>query len=135
MELTIIENSETLATLHINGRLDGSNYETLVEKAQEIYDSGRRDILLDMRELTFISSAGISALHRVALVFRGEKQAGTEEGWASFRAISRDRESGVQKHVKLCGLSEKVQQTLELVGFTAFFEIYADPDAAIASFS
>jgi anti-anti-sigma regulatory factor len=134
MDLTLTENSETLVTLHIKGKLDGSNYETLIDEAQKLYDSGRRNLLLDMSELTFISSAGISALHRAALIFRGEKRAGHEEGWASYRAIDRDRGSGKQEHIKLFGLSERVQQTLETVGFTELFEIFTDLDAAIASF-
>jgi hypothetical protein len=29
MDLTLTENSETLVTLHVKGKLDGSNYETL----------------------------------------------------------------------------------------------------------
>ena len=134
MDLTITENSETVVTLHVKGKLDGSNYQGLVDKAQKLYDSGKRNLLLDMSELTFISSAGISGLHRVALIFRGEKQADPEEGWAAYRAINRDRESGVQEHVKLFGLLERVQQTLELVGFTALFETFTDMDTAIASF-
>ncbi|PKN91436.1 MAG: hypothetical protein CVU44_18940 [Chloroflexi bacterium HGW-Chloroflexi-6] len=134
MDLTLTENSETLVTLHIKGKLDGSNYETLIDEAQKLYDSGRRNLLLDMSELSFISSAGISALHRAALIFRGEKQTSHEEGWASYRAIDRDRGSGKQEHIKLFGLSERVQQTLETVGFTGLFEIFTNLDAAIASF-
>ena len=79
-----------------------------------------------------MSSAGISAIHRVALLFRGEKLAEANEGWASYHAISRD--SGQQKHVKLCNPTEKVRHSLELVGFSVLFEIHTDLEQAVASF-
>ena len=135
MEMNITQKPGAVAILHLKGTLDGSNYQSLITEAQKLYDSGVRNIILDLSQLTFMSSAGISALHRVALIFRGEKQAALEEeGWASYRAISRERDSGLQKHVKLLSPVERVQNSLELVGFTTFFEIHTDADMAVASF-
>ena len=134
MEMSVTQKPGATALLHLKGTLDGSNYQSLINEAQKLYDSGVRNIVLDLSQLTFMSSAGISALHRVALIFRGEKLAEMEEGWASYRAISRDRDSGVQKHVKLLNPAERVQHALELVGFTTFFEVHTDADAAVASF-
>ena len=134
MELTTTENSKTVVTLHVKGKLDGSNYQELLDEAQKLYTAGWRNLVMDLSELAFISSAGISALHRVALLFRGEKLADAEEGWAAYRAIDRERGSGVQKHVKLCKPTDKVLQSLEMVGFAAFFEIHTDLGQAVASF-
>src|SRR5512133_3382295 len=104
MEFTLTQKSPAMAILHLKGALDGSNYRELIEEAQKLYDSGVRDLVLELSQLTFISSAGLSALYRVALIFRGEKQEAMEEGWASYHAISNDRERSVQKHVELAGL-------------------------------
>jgi anti-anti-sigma regulatory factor len=134
MEMTVTQKPGAVAVLHLKGALDGSNYRELIDEAQKLYDSGLRDLVLDLGELTFMSSAGISALHRTALIFRGEKQTEMEEGWASYHAISRDKENGMQKHVKLLNPTERVQHALEIVGFTTLFEIHTDAEMAVASF-
>jgi len=135
MEITITREATTIAVLHLEGELDGSNYKQLINNAQNLYNTGVRDIVLDLGQLTFMSSAGISALHRVALIFRGSKQSDLEEGWASYRAINRDRDNGVQEHVKLLNPSKRVLHALGIVGFTTLFEIHTDMDTALASFS
>ena len=136
MELSVTHNQGIVpvAILHVEGRVDGSNYELVIAKAQELYNSGARNLLLDLGKLTFLSSAGISALHRVAKLFHGATSAELEEGWAAFRAMDRDRDAGFQEHVKLLNPPDSVRQTLELVGFNRFFEIFSDLDEAVASF-
>jgi len=134
MELITTTSSATVVTLHVIGKLDGSNYQELLDQARQLYDSGWRKLVLDLSALTFISSAGISALHRVALLFRGEPLAEAEEGWAAYHALDRARGSGVQKNVKLSQPTDKVLQSLEMVGFTSFFEIHTDLGQAVASF-
>ncbi len=136
MEITssIIHGTVPVTILHLDGRLDGSNYQDLIDMAKKQYESGVRDLLLDLGKLTFISSAGISALHRAALTFKGKQAADMEEGWAAFRAMERDREAGKQQHVKLLNPSQEVRRVLETVGFGAFFEIHDNLQQAIASF-
>ncbi len=135
-EITVTHNQEPVpvAILQMQGSLDGSTYERFIAKAKELYASGVRNLLLDLRELTFLSSAGIASLHRVALLFRGKPVSEDDEGWDAYRAIDRDRDSGAQERVKLYSPSESVRRVLELVGFTALFDIYTDTTAALASF-
>ena len=90
-----------VTVLQLDGKLDGSNYMELVEEAKRIYRNGVRDLLIDLSRLTYMSSAGIAAIHKTALVFRGVAIPEEETGWASYHAIDRDRGNGVQKHVKL----------------------------------
>jgi anti-anti-sigma factor len=136
MELSVTYNQGNVpvSILHVEGRVDGSNYELLFAKAQELYESGVRNLLLDLSKLTFLSSAGMSALHRIAKLFQGAVSSNMEEGWAEFRAMGRDRDSGLQKHVKLLNPPEPVCQTLDLVGFNRFFEIFEDLNEAVSSF-
>lgn len=135
MEITssVIHGTVPVTVLHLDGRMDGSNYQDLIDMAREQYESGARDLLLDLGKLTFISSAGISALHRTALIFSGKRTADMEEGWAAFRAMKRDSGGG-QQHVKLLNLGEQVRRTLDTVGFSSFFEIHDDLQKAVASF-
>jgi anti-anti-sigma regulatory factor len=120
--------------LQLSGKLDGSNYLQLVDEAKKNYRNGVRDLLIDMSRLTYLSSAGITAIHKTALIFRGVAIPEDETGWADFRAIDQDRNNGVQKHVKLLSPQPEVAHILDLTGFKNLFEIFTDLEAALASF-
>lgn len=129
------ENGQVPVTvLHIQGNLDGESYKNLIAKAQEVHRAGTRDMLLDLSEMVFISSAGIVALHTITKLMKNLPLPDPEEGWQAFRSIDRDRGDGVQAHVKLLNLQPKVESVLETVGFKKFFEIYTDLELAVASF-
>jgi len=136
MEIIISENqgARPVTVIQVRGALDGESYQNFIDETQKLYDAGTRDLLVDMSELTFLSSAGLSAIHRAARVFRGEDSSTFEEGWAAIHAMGKERESGVQQHVKLLNPDEKIRGVLDTVGFLAFFEIFTDMDAALASF-
>jgi anti-anti-sigma factor len=119
--------------LHIKGDLDASSYLDLVKAAQELYDAGAKNLLLDLTDLAFISSAGLASLHIVTKMFRGEK-ADPDDGWGTYKEIDRERESGLQKYVKLLNPSSDVNSVLDTVGFKQFFEVYTDLGEAVQSF-
>ena len=123
-----------VTVIKLDGQLDGQNYQELISKAQELYGAGARDFLLELSGLTYISSAGLVALHSVALLARGEELPDTEGGWAAYRSMGRSREAGVQKHVKLLNPSSEVMGVLDMVGFSNVFEIFTDRDEAVNSF-
>jgi anti-anti-sigma regulatory factor len=123
-----------VTVLHIQGELDASNYKRLIARAKQAYDIGVRDILLDLSEMPFMGSSGLVALHSVAVLLRGEEPPDPESGWATIRAIDRDRGIGLQQHVKLLNPQPRVDRVLEMSGFKQFFEVHTDLDAAIASF-
>jgi anti-anti-sigma regulatory factor len=120
--------------LGIQGDLDASNYLDVIAKAKEAYDAGARYILIDMSDMPFMASSGLVALHSVAMLLRGEEPPDPEYGWAAFRAVDRDRDSGLQRHVKLLNPQSQVDQVLEMTGLKESFEIHTDLETAIASF-
>jgi anti-anti-sigma factor len=136
MEITISNNQGTppVTIMQLRGALDGSTYEYFITEAEKLYDSGTRNLIVDMSELTFLSSAGLGALHRTARIFRGEDRSTFEEGWSALRAMGNDRKSGLQEHIKLLNPSEKIELVLDTVGFKRFFEIYTELQPALASF-
>lgn len=137
MKITITKSEQPIPVtiLQMEGKLEGSSYAALIEEAQKLYDAGARDLLLDLSKLTFISSAGLAGLHQVALLFRGEKSPGQDEGWAAYHSIDRDRDSGNQElHVKLLSPSYEVRQVLNLTGFISLFHIFTDLQTALVSF-
>jgi ABC-type transporter Mla MlaB component len=123
-----------VSIIKLDGQLDGQNFQDLISKAQELYSTGQRDFLLDLSDLTYISSAGLVALHSVALLTRGEELPDVEGGWSAYRSMGRSSEAGVQKHVKLLNPRSEITGVLDMVGFSNVFEIYIDRDEAVNSF-
>ena len=124
-----------ITIIKLDGRLDGQNYQELITKAQELYSQGTCDFLLDLSDLTYLSSAGLVALHSIALLARGERLPNLEGGWQAYRSLGRASEVGLQKHVKLFNPRPEVINILDVVGFGNVFEIFTNLDKAINSFS
>ena len=122
-----------VSVVHIKGDLDASSYLELVNTAQKLYNAGVRSLLLDLADLAFLSSAGLASLNMVTRMFRGAKN-DAEDGWATFKEIDRDREGGMQNHVKLLNPSAEVDNVLDTVGFKQFFEVFTDLNEAVQSF-
>ncbi len=120
--------------IRLEGQLDGQNFQDLIKKAREMYETGARDILLDMDGLSYISSAGLVSLHTVALMLRGETAPDPEHGWAALKSMDRTRDGGLQQHIKLLNPRPEVKSVLEMVGFTTFFEVFNDLKKAVQAF-
>ena len=136
MNITVSQQQgrEQVSVIHLDGRLDSSNYENLIDEAKKLYAAGARHLILDMTNLTYISSAGIVALQSTAKLFRGESLPDVEAGWNAIHSLDNERSGGKQQNVKLLNLSPKVQSVLDMVGLAVFFEMYTDLKQAVASF-
>ena len=122
-----------VTVVKVDGQLDGQTYQDLIAKAQELYQAGARDFVLDLSDLTYISSAGLVSLHSIALLAKGEEVPDPEHGWATYRSVGRTTADGVQGHVKLVNPRDEVKNVLNMVGFTDVFEIFTDLDQAVKS--
>jgi len=137
MNLTVFQaRSKTVPVtiVEIHGALEGSNYQQLINKAKEVCSAGTRDLLLDLSDLSFISTAGLFAVQIIAKMLRGEQSAIPEESWAAVHSIHREVETGLQKHLKLVNPQPRVDRVLELAGFKRYLEVFTDRDTAVASF-
>ncbi len=106
IKISKTERPVPITILHLDGTLDGANSEGLVKKAQTLFNAGVRDLILDLSKLTFMSSAGLGALHQVALLFRGKTPEDPGESWdayrwAAYRSLDRQHYRKLQEHVKL----------------------------------
>lgn len=117
-----------------HGDIDASNYTELVRRFEQLIKGGAQDFVLDLADVSFMSSAGLAGLHTVAMLLRGEKLADTESGWAVLKSMDRSRDSGMQKHIKLLNPQQAVAETFDKAGFTLFFEIFTDLKKALTSF-
>jgi anti-anti-sigma regulatory factor len=120
--------------MQLTGQLDASNYTDVITKAQETYDEGTRDLLIDLSKVSYVSSAGLMSLHTVVLIFASQSMQSKETGHPSFRSINPERDSAVRQHVKLLSPQPAVEQVLDVVGLKQFFDIHTDLDVAVQSF-
>ena len=136
MEITISQEQGrvVVSVIRIDGHLDGQTYQELIAKAREIVKAGTKNILLDLSDLTYISSAGLVSLQTIALMTRGEEMPDPEQGWSTLKSMDSARDDGLQKHLKLLNPRTEITNVLEMVGFSEFFEVFTDKQKAIDSF-
>ena len=136
MEITVSQEQGrvTVSVIRITEHLDGQTYQNLIAKAREIVEAGAQNILLDLSDLTYISSAGLVSLHTISLMTRGEELPDPEQGWSTLKSMDRTRDGGLQKHLKLLNPRPEITSVLEMVGFSDFFEVFTDKKTAINSF-
>ena len=123
-----------VTVMQLTGNLDASNYTDVIAKAQETYDEGTRDLLIDLSQVPYISSAGLMSLHAVVLIFAGKSVHSKETNRPSFRSIDPQRDSAGLQHVKLLSPQIAVEQVLDVVGLKQFLDIHTNLETAIQSF-
>lgn len=124
-----------VTVMHLLGDVDSSNYTEVILKAQETYDEGVRDFLLDLEKVPYVSSAGLMAFHTIARIFAGHSIQGGESGRPTFRSINPKDDAAAREHFKLLNPQSAVEQVLDVIGLTQFFEIYMDLDEGVNSFA
>ncbi len=136
MNLSVVQTQGRVpvTVLAIEGKLDGSNYLDLIAAGQKLYQSGTRSLLMDLTNLSYMSSAGIAALHSIAVLFHAGAAPSQEDGWSAIRAVDKEPD-GFRKEVKLLNPQEKVDSTLTLSGMKRFLEVFTDFQTAVDSFS
>lgn len=123
-----------VTVLAIEGKLDGSNYRELIAAAQNLYQAGTRSLLMDLTNMSYMSSSGIAALHSIAVLMHVGAAPDQEDGWAALGAVA-EESSVYRKEVKLFNPQERVDYTLEISGMKRFLEIFTDFQVAVDSFS
>jgi anti-anti-sigma factor len=129
ISVSIEQAKEPIAVMRLKGSLDASNFLEVVTKAQEIYQKPARNLLIDLSEVPYISSAGLVAIHKIALLYSGVSQEVEENTRPDFTHSSTAR-----KHVKLLSPQPAVDQILDTAGLKLFFKVFNDLDSALKSF-
>ena len=100
----------------MKGWLDAQSEEQLVREARAAYEGGARFILLDLREVSTLTSAGMRAIQKVYKLF-------TPEG-----------EGYKVAHVKICESPPQIYHVLGITGFLQNIPNYESRQAALDSF-
>ena len=114
ISVSSMQGSAPVTVLHIKGEIDASNVSELESKATELIQAGIGNLLLDMAELKFMSSAGFRAIHKI------------------YQAMHPDGGTG---HLKIANASENIHHLIKTLGFDKFVPVInGDIDKVVASF-
>src|SRR5512140_1545153 len=105
-----------VTVFHIRGWLDAKSEEQLLEAARTAYEDGARYLLIDMKELDTLTSAGMRALQKVYQIFTPKED--------HFKVA----------HVKLCNAPPQIYNVLGITGFLQNIPMYESADIALRSF-
>jgi len=127
--ISIVQGKEPIAVMKLKGEINASNFMEVVDKAREIYNNPARNLILDLSDVSSISTTGQVAIHKVALIYSGTPQ-DVEEGENPDFTHS----SNARKYVKLLSPQPDVDQVLSKAGLKLFFKVFNDLENAIESF-
>ncbi len=105
-----------VTVFHMRGWLDARSEEQLLEAARLAYDGGARYLLIDMKELDTLTSAGMRALQKVYQIFTPKED--------HFKVA----------HLKLCNAPPQIHNILGITGFLQNIPAYESVDAGLQSF-
>jgi anti-anti-sigma factor len=119
----------------LDGELDASSFEQVIDTVRQVHDAGARHLLLDLTKLTFISSSGLVALHSAFRLMRGEAPPDPEYGWNALHSIG-DEQPGATSEatLRLCGTQSAVQKVLDRTGLGGLIPSHPDRASALAAF-
>ncbi|RMH00058.1 MAG: anti-sigma factor antagonist [Chloroflexi bacterium] len=106
-----VESLKRVDLITVSGRIDSSNVTELEDALNNSLQNGRFNLVLDMADVNYISSAGLRAIV------------------AALRDCSK-RGGGV----RIARPSDRVQEVLSLAGLDSLFPIYEDTVSAVGSF-
>jgi anti-anti-sigma factor len=132
MEITISDEQGRVPVkvFHIQGEIDAESFEQLEAQAQQAIQDGSRYIVLDLEQVSYVSSYGIRGISQIFSWLRDT--AGGEDR----EAISKGFRDGTYKshHLKLVNPTRQVEKVLSTAGIDMFLEIHPDLERAVASF-
>ncbi len=107
----LISDNDSIKVLKLKGYLDAYTSLQLEEMFREFIGSGNFKFVVNMKDLSYISSAGFGVF--MAFVDEARRNKGD---------------------IKFSCLSEKIDEIFELLGFKHIFEVYKSDEEAIKSF-
>lgn len=110
MEVTVQEYNR-VDLVKVVGRVDSSTAPQLGEALNTQFDAGTNNLVLDLSEVEYMSSAG---LREMVAALKRAKQGGGD--------------------LRLCTPSERVVEVLDLAGLDSIFQVFDDQVAAVGSF-
>lgn len=116
----------------LDGELDASNYEAVIDVVRSAYADGSRGLVFDLSGLSFMASSGLFALHSAVRIMRGETPPDPEGGWGALHEMRQDKDSQ-SSNVRLAEAQDAIARVLERTGMTRLFGMDANRADAVAA--
>ena len=130
IEVSQEQGRRPVTVFRIKGEINITTYEQLEQTAREAFNAGTRDLLIDLADVTYISSAGIRALNNIFKLLRSDAPEESDE------AMRKGLSDGTFKspHIKLLNPSARVLEVLKIAGVDMLLQVHHNRKDAIASF-
>jgi anti-anti-sigma regulatory factor len=132
MDITTDRPNPDVAVIALDGELDGSNFERVIDAGRAARDAGARRVVLDLSGLTYMGSSGLVAIHSIALLMAGKEPTSPEDGWQAIHEVNVAVAEGDQA-VHLAGPQPSVQRVLERSGMSGLFPVHEDRATALGA--
>jgi anti-anti-sigma regulatory factor len=126
INVTIEHASEPVAVMKLTGDINASNFMEIVDKAGQTYKNPARYLFIDLSDVASISSTGMVAIHKIALIYSGVPQNVEEDENPDFTHSQEAR-----KYVKLINPRPEVDEALSKAGMKLFFKFFDNVDSAL----
>ena len=124
--------SPAVTVVALDGELDASNYQQVIEIVRDAYARGARGLVFDFSRLTFMASSGLFALHSAVRIVRGETPPDAEMGWGALHEMSHDHDA-TGANVRIAAPQDAIARVLERTGMTTLFGIDTSRADAVAA--
>jgi len=135
MDITTERPSPDVAVIALDGELDGSNFEEVIDAGRAALDAGASRVVLDLGGLTYMGSSGLVAIHSIALLTRGREPVNPEDGWQAIHDIGSEATAPGDPTVHLAAPGPSVSRVLERSGMNSLFPVHPDRGTAVAAAS
>jgi anti-sigma B factor antagonist len=112
MKIEVTETHGVTLLMLANDRLDAHNSDLVKGRLRDVFESGAKDVVVDLSEVRFIDSSGLGAM------VSGFKNAVSHHG-----------------RLVLSGLQTQPRSMFDLTRLTRVFDIYENAEAALGSFA
>ena len=133
MEITTERPGPDIAVIALDGELDGSNFEQVIDAGRAAVDSGASRVVLDLGGLTYMGSSGLVAIHSIALLTHGRDPINPEDGWQAIHDIGSEADDPGDPTLRLAAPGASVARVLERSGMASLFLIHPDRASAVAA--
>lgn len=127
-QLSITKSEGKVLVMHLGGMLDGQTHETLYNAARAEYEAGVRQLVLDLHDLTVVTSAGLGTLHNIFKLFTPKAEI---DAWEK----EKHGEPYKSAYFKLAAAPANIYYVLNIAGFLSNIPVYPDLPAALDSFA
>jgi anti-sigma B factor antagonist len=108
-----VESLKRCELVRVSGQVDSATAPELQDRLLEVIEGGTRYMVVNLAEVDFMSSAGLTALLRARIRLRKRIPPGD---------------------IAISGMSRRLKETFELVGMHYIFQFYDSDAEAVGSF-